>query len=218
VIFADREEAGRLLAEEVAHRVPDDGWPLVLALPRGGVPVAVPVAARLGADLDIVLARKIGAPGRPEFGVGAMAEDGPPVFDAASLALLDLTEDDLAATVDRERSELERRVRRYRGGRPAPRAEGRTVVLVDDGLATGVTARAALRRLQTHHPRRLTLAVPVCAPEAYEALAADADTIIALSTPSDFHAVGEWYTDFHQLSDDDVSQALRSFAPPYAGM
>jgi putative phosphoribosyl transferase len=210
MIFADRDEAGRILAEEVARAMPDGPQPkpLVLALPRGGVPVAVPIAARLRADLDIVLARKIGAPHRPEFGVGALAEDGPPVFDAETLAYLGLTEDDLAATVREERAELARRAHRYRAGRPAPDAAGRTVVLVDDGLATGVTARAALRWLRGRAPARLILAVPVCSRPARAALAGDADTIVCLSAPRTFRAVGEWYADFHQLTDADVSRAL----------
>lgn len=214
VIFADRDEAGRRLADEVARRIGDrePDPPLVLALPRGGVPVAVRVAVRLGADLDLLLARKIGAPGRPEFGVGAIAEDGPPVFDQNSLDYLGITEDDLATTVAAERAELDRRVRRYRGGRPAPRAVGRTAVLVDDGLATGVTARAALRRLRADQPRRLVLAAPVCAPQAYASLSREADTVICLSAPRGFRAVGEWYADFRQLTDEDVDRAMRGFA------
>ena len=213
MIFADRDEAGRLLAAELARRlVADPARPLVLALPRGGVPVAVRVAAALGGDLDIVLARKIGAPGRPEFGVGAIAEDGPPVFDAGTLDHLGLTPDDLAGTVTAERSEVRRRVRRYRAGRLAPNALGRTVILVDDGLATGVTARAALRWLRDQAPRRTILAVPVCAPPARDALAAEADAVVCLSAPPQFRAVGQWYDDFRQLTDEDVDAAMRGFA------
>lgn len=209
MIFRDRAEAGRLLGDEVARVLTaEDGRPLVLALPRGGVPVAVPVADRVGGDLGIVLARKIGAPGRPEFGVGAIAENGPPIFDRGSLEMLGITADDLAATVAAERAEIERRAARYRGGRPAPDPAGRSVVLVDDGLATGVTARAALRRLRDQGPRRLVFAAPVCAPQAYESLAADADTIVCLSAPPAFRAVGQWYEDFHQLTDEDVDEIL----------
>ncbi|HEX5198688.1 MAG TPA: phosphoribosyltransferase family protein [Actinoplanes sp.] len=213
LVFADRDEAGRLLGNEVARRLGHDhSRPLVLALPRGGVPVAVRVAARIGGDLDIVLARKIGAPGRPEFGVGAIAEDGPPVFDEGSLAYLGITADDLADVVNAERSELARRVRRYREGRPAPQVIGRTVILVDDGLATGVTARAALRWLRGRSPRRTVLAAPVCAPQAAQSIAADADTVICLSAPPSFRAVGQWYEDFRQLTDEDVAMAMRGFA------
>jgi putative phosphoribosyl transferase len=211
MIFADRGEAGRALAAELARQIPDEPGaprPLVLALPRGGVPVAVPVAERLGADLDVVVARKISAPGHPEYGIGAIAEDGPPLFDLRALDQLGLTADDLAATVERERAELCRRIRRYRGDRPAPRIEGRVVVVVDDGLATGVTAHAALRRLRRQRPYRLILAVPVCSPEAHDALAAEADTVVCLSAPQVFRAVGRWYRDFTQLTDADVESAL----------
>jgi len=223
--FPDRSHAGTLLATAIAQIPGISGKPegeerpapLVLALPRGGVPVAVPVAARIGAELGLVLVRKIGAPGRPELGVGAIAEDGPPVFDPDNLAYLGLTPDDLAGTVERERAELARRVRRYRGGRPAPDATGRTVVVVDDGLATGVTARAALRWLRGRRPARLILAVPVCARPAREAIAADADMIVCLHEPRRFRAVGEWYDDFRQLSDADVERAIAGHRQPDAG-
>lgn len=214
LIFADRDEAGRLLAEAVAAQVPKHSGPipLVLALPRGGVPVAVRVAARIGAELDLVIARKIGAPGRPEFGLGAIAEDGPPVFDEDSLAHLGLLPEDFEDAVAAERAELGRRARAYRGDRPPPDPTGREVVVVDDGLATGVTARAALRWLGGRHPQRLVFAAPVCAPHARDSLGGDADTVICLSAPTAFRAVGQWYTDFGQLTDADVDRALKGFA------
>jgi putative phosphoribosyl transferase len=228
-VFADRDEAGRVLADLMvrqadtrpeptdAHPQPatadtrpaaPDARPLVLALPRGGVPVAAPVAAGLGADLDIVVARKIGAPGQPELGVGAIAADGPPVFHPAALRALGLREADLAGTVAAERAELLRRIRRYRGNRPAPSATDRLVVVVDDGLATGITALAALRWLRTQHPRRLVVAAPVCSGQARATLDGAADAIACLHVPKRFRAVGQWYADFRQLTDEDVTRML----------
>jgi len=206
MIFANRDDAGRRLADRVAEVVPPGNRPLVLALPRGGLPVAGPVAARLGGDLDIVVARKIGMPGRAEFGVGAIAEDGPPVYNAGNLAYAGITEADVAGVLAAERAELARRIREYRGDRPAPRPAGRTVVVVDDGLATGVTAHAAVRWVRAHGPDRLILAVPVCSPQARDALAAEADEVVYLSAPDPFYAVGRWYEDFGQLTDEDVAR------------
>ncbi|WP_433604911.1 phosphoribosyltransferase [Dactylosporangium sp. CA-139114] len=207
MLFADRTEAGRALAAQLERQGLAGDEPLVLALPRGGIPVAVPVAERLGADLDIVIVRKIGAPGHAEFGVGAMAEDGPPVFDDAALRYLGLTAADLAPTVAAERAELDRRVARYRRRRPAPAVAGRRVVLVDDGLATGVTAHAAVRWLSARRPERIVLAVPVCSQQARERLA-EVATVLCLHAPEHFAAVGQWYTDFAQLTDADVEAAL----------
>jgi putative phosphoribosyl transferase len=206
--FIDREHAGRELAAALGDHVHDEDRPLVLALPRGGVPVAAEVAARIGGELDIVVARKIGAPGQPELGVGALAEDGPPVLDRRGMAGLGLTEADLAGTIRSERVEVQRRTRRYRDSRPAPRAGGRVVIVVDDGLATGATARAALRWLRGQRPRWLVLAVPTCAPQAAQDLAGEADEIVCLHSPPHFRAVGEQYADFRQLTDEDVDRVL----------
>ena len=227
MIFADRTEAGHALADEVARLLGPipRAAPLVLALPRGGVLVAAPVARRVGGELDVVVARKIGAPGQPEFGVGALAEDGSPIFDTQALRAFGHTADDLAGSVDRERGELHRRIRRYRGDRPAPQVAGRTVVLVDDGLATGVTAYAASRWIRDRRPGRLILAVPVCSPPARDVLAGIADTVVCLHAPPDFHAVGQWYVDFDQVEDAQVDRVLnaaravpaRGSGPPAAG-
>jgi putative phosphoribosyl transferase len=214
MFFADRDEAGRRLAGEIARLCPpgsSEQRPLVLALRRGGVPVAAHVAEAIGAELGVVVARKIGAPGRPEYGIGAIAEDGPPRFDIEALDALGVTETDLAGTVAAERAELARRIERYRGDRPLPSISGRTVVVVDDGLATGVTAVAALRWLRLRAPARLLLALPVCAPEARAVVDAEADLVISLHMPPFFRAVGRWYHDFDQLTDADIDRLLHAF-------
>lgn len=208
--FRDRRQAGRELAARLRERQ-DEGAlpdPVVLALPRGGVAVAAEVARTLDAPLDVLVVRKVGAPFHEEFGVGAMAGDGVPVFDRDALRLLGLSEADLAPVVERERTELRRREQLYRQGRPAPEPRGRTVIVVDDGLATGSTARAALRALRSHAPGHLVLAVPVGSPEAAALMLAEADEVVCLYEPAAFMAVGQWYEEFDQLTDEDVLEAL----------
>ena len=215
--FADRAAGGRLLAGQVAAHLREAGRtepPLVLALPRGGLPVAEEVHRALGGDLDIVVARKIGAPWQPELGVGAVAEDGPPFIDPRTLGFLGLTEGDLAKTIERERTEVRRRLGRYRQGRAAIPIAGRVCVVVDDGLATGVTARAALRFVRGKGPAYTVFAAPVCAPESAAALGDEADAIICVLQPPALHAIGLWYDDFKQLTDADVDRALRRQAGP----
>ncbi|GAA5134691.1 phosphoribosyltransferase [Pseudonocardia adelaidensis] len=206
--FADRADAGARLADRLADMPWSD--PVVLGLARGGVPVAVHVADALRAPLDVAVARKIAAPGRPEFGIGAVTADGPPCYDERTLAALGLTPDDLREDCERERAEARRRLRRYRQGRDPMPLAGRDVLLVDDGLATGVTARAALGELRGARPSRLVFAAPVCARESRDALCAggDADDVVCVSAPREFGAVGSWYRDFGQTSDEEVLAAL----------
>ncbi|SHH44502.1 phosphoribosyltransferase [Streptomyces sp. 3214.6] len=212
--FRDRRQAGGKLADELRTRqeqgaLPD---PIVLALPRGGVTVAAEVARVLHAPLDVLVVRKIGAPFQEELGVGAITGDDEALFDDDVLGRLGLSRSRLAPVVERERTELRRREGLYREGRPAPDLRGRTVIVVDDGLATGVTARAALRSVWRRAPRRVVLAVPVGAPEAVLLLRAEADDVICLHQPAHFMAVGLWYEDFQQLTDADVLDALRTAA------
>lgn len=210
--FADRRDAGRRLADALAGRALVD--PVVLALPRGGVPVAAEVAAALGAPLEVFVARKIGAPGQPEFGIGAIAEGGHVVHDAQLLAQMRIDDAQFARRRDAERSELERRVQRYRGDRALPDLHGRDVVLVDDGLATGRTAAAALGALRSLGARTLILAVPVCAPGSRARLAGLADEIVTVLAPDRFSAVGQWYDHFDQTSDAEVIALLRDGRNP----
>ena len=206
--FHDRSDAGKQLATHVRGLALAE--PVVLALPRGGVPVAVEVAAALRAPLDVFVARKVGAPGQPEYGIGAIAEGGTVVADPNALRALRLSREQFDALATREATELERRVRDYRGDRPLLAVAGRDVVLVDDGLATGVTAEAALRALRSQQPRRLVLAVPVCARATAERLRTEgiADDVVFVLAPADFWAVGQWYEVFGQTSDAEVVDLL----------
>lgn len=202
--FADRRAAGRLLGAVLAR----EEWhsPVVLGLARGGVPVAYEVARVLRAPLGVRVARKIGAPGQPEFGLGAVTADGLPVYDERSLTALGLTADDLSATCERERAEARRRMELY--GRDLLSVENRDVIVCDDGLATGVTARAALRDERLRLPRRLVLAAPVCAPASAEELLVHVDDLRCLARPEPFWAVGQFYRDFRQTTDDEVIRLL----------
>ncbi|GAA1115449.1 phosphoribosyltransferase family protein [Nocardiopsis composta] len=210
--FTDRAEAGRGLAERVRPFAVTD--PVVLALPRGGAPVGAELAHRLGIPLDVLLVRKIGLPGHPEFGVGAIAEDGHACLDHAALARHHVSPSALTSTVEAEREELRRRLQVYRGGRPGPVLTGRDVIVVDDGAATGGTARAALRMVRRRRPARLVLAVPVASPSALQALRTEADETVVLSAPENFQAVGEWYRDFEQLTDSEVTALLAEAVTP----
>ncbi|WP_026118707.1 phosphoribosyltransferase [Nocardiopsis salina] len=203
-MFRDRLEAGERLADELAAQ--EWNRPVVLAMPRGGVPVAVPVARRLGAVLDVVVARKIPVPGSPEVAVGATTAQGPPLFNRRSLERLGLTEDDLTDAVGVEQGEAQRRVEIYRGGAAEPEVRDRDVIVVDDGLATGMSARAALGHLRESGAASLVLAVPVRSPDA--APTDLCDRVVAVQVPDGFRSVGEWYEDFTQVADDEVRRLL----------
>jgi putative phosphoribosyl transferase len=204
--FKDRIEAGRKLGERLLIRA---FWqPVILALPRGGVPVAEEVARILGAPLDVVIARKIGAPGHDEFGIGALSEDEVPHFDPRMTNYYDVTGAEIKAIVKAETEEIRRRIARYRGKRELPDLEGKTVILIDDGLATGVKATAAGAFLRKRHPKELILAAPVCPQHISSQVREAFDEIICLQSPRDFQAVGSWYENFRQVEDDEVTFIL----------
>jgi len=206
--FIDRRHAGRLLAQELA-RYRDDPAVVVLALPRGGVPVAFEVATALHAPLDVFIVRKLGLPGHEEFAMGAIASGGVMVMnpDVAGFHVPQTAVDAVAA---RERAELDRREQLYRGDRAPLELRNRIVILVDDGLATGSTMLAAVRSVRLQNPGSVVVAVPVASPEAVQALRSEADDVVCLATPDPFRAVGLWYRDFGQTSDDEVRQLLES--------
>ena len=205
--FRDRSEAGRLLAGQLiayANR-PDV---LVLALPRGGVPVAYEVARALGAPLDLFLVRKLGVPGYEELAMGAVATGGERVLNDDVVAGLRIPDYVIEAVAASEQQELARRERLYRGERPPPDIRGRTVILVDDGLATGATMLAAIKALRQQRPARIVVAVPTGSPETCEQLKKEADDVICATTPEPFHAVGLWYEEFSQTTDEEVRDLL----------
>lgn len=219
--FPDRRAAGRLLGERLKSTARLGDWlerTLVLGLPRGGVAVAEQVATVLAVPMNVMVTRKIGYPRQPELGVGAVAEIpgevgcGPPVYDRGLLDALSVTPEDLSAVLAAEEAELARRMRVYRGGSALPRVAGWCVIVVDDGLATGGTARAALRSLREAQAAHLVLAVPVAPPSAATAMRAEADQVVVLATPRHFSSVGEWYASFGQLSDADVLALLTKAA------
>jgi putative phosphoribosyl transferase len=219
--FADRAEAGVRLGAALRESVEEFKFhhlerPVVFAIPRGGVAVAAGVARCLDAALEVIVVRKIGHPEAPEFGLGAIAEGGEPVFDDAVLAEAGLRVADLAAVVERERAELTRRVSVYRGAGPGDRPDGELAIVVDDGLATGVTARAALRAVAGRlgaAQNRTVLAVPIAAQGSLEAINAEADEVVTVVTARRLRSVGEWYADFGQLTDADVLTLLAEGQP-----
>ena len=205
--FANRRQAGVALARHLSHLAGRDDV-VVLALPRGGVPVAYEVARALQAPLDVFVVRKLGLPGHEEYAIGAIASGGVRVVNPEAAALYPLSDATIEAIARAERSELERRERIYRTGRtPAP-VEGRVVVLVDDGLATGSTMRAAVLAVRQRHPSRIVVAVPVGARDTCREIGETADEVVCVSMPEPFRAVGLWYEDFSQTSDDEVRLLL----------
>ena len=206
MIFQNRVEAGRKLAERLEkYRGPDT---IVLAVPRGGVVTGCEVAEALGVPLDVVIPRKIGAPGEPELAIGAVAGDDTPVMDERSIRFLSVSQSYIDAEVQVQRDEIARRRRLYRNDRPFPPLEGKTVILVDDGVATGYTTIAAARELRRKRPHKLVLAVPVAPPESVAKLRAEVDELVVLETPEPFFSVGSWYSEFTQTTDQEVIHLL----------
>ncbi|MEO7138571.1 MAG: phosphoribosyltransferase [Gemmatimonadales bacterium] len=207
MLFADRYDAGRHLAVALErHRVEH---PLILGLPRGGVVVGYEIAAALGAELDVLLVRKLGVPGAEEFAMGAVAP-GATLLNQDLVARLGIPRSVVDVVVGRELAELKRREQAYRGNRPPIHVRGRTVILVDDGLATGATAQAAVESLRRQQPRQIIFAAPVCSRDGAEALGRVVDEVVCLECPEQFQAVGLWYRDFSPTSDAEVLECLRA--------
>ena len=206
-VFRDRRHAGRMLALVLAGYA-NRSDVIVLALPRGGVPVAYEVAKALHAPLDVFVVRKLGVPGHEEYAMGALAGGGVRVLNDEIVQRLGISDAAVDAATRDELRELERRERLYRGGRPLPELRGRTVIVVDDGLATGSTMLAAVKALRAQQPARIVVAVPTAATETCAQLRSDADEVVCATTPEPFRAVGMWYDDFSQTSDEEVRELL----------
>ena len=206
-LFRDRREAGRRLADTL-RTVAAIKDPVVLGLPRGGIPVAFEVAKAFDAPLDVCVVRKLGVPGHEEFAMGAIASGDVQLLDARTIRALGIPRYEVERTVARERVELDRRERAYRSGRPTMKVGGRTVILVDDGLATGASMAAAVTALRQRESRAIIVAVPVASRSACAALEGIASGCVCVATPEPFHGVGEWYADFDQTTDDQVRDLL----------
>jgi putative phosphoribosyl transferase len=206
-LFRDRADAGRVLAADLAGYAGRSDV-LVLALPRGGVPVAYEVARALGAPLDVFLVRKLGLPGHEEFAMGAIASGGIRLINEQVVRAYGVTDGEIEAIASAEQRELDRRERSYRDGRPLPDLAGRTVILIDDGLATGATMQAAVLALREESPARIVVAVPVAAAETCDELRLLVNEIVCAETPTPFYAVGLWYEDFAQTTDEEVHELL----------
>jgi predicted phosphoribosyltransferase len=206
--FTDRHDAGRQLASRLHKYEPDH--PVILALPRGGVPVGYEIAQALHARLDVLVARKLGAPHQPELGIGAVAPGGILIFDSETINALGISVDELRRLAQTEAAEMQRRVERYRGDRPPADLNDQTVIVVDDGLATGVTAYAAVLSVRKAGPKKIVLAAPVCAHQTAAALRTEVDDLVCVVTPPDLGAVGLWYRNFDQTTDDEVVELLEA--------
>ena len=204
--FGSRAEAGRALGKEIASRRWSD--PLVLALPRGGTPVAEHVALAIGAQLDVIVSRKIGSPFNSEMAIGAVGSDGNVVLDQRLVRVLEVDAEYIEKESRVQLDEIRRRMMVYRGARPLPDITGRDTILVDDGIATGYTIMAAARSLLRDRPSRLVIAAPVCPPDTFRWLQQEVDLVVTLAAPRNFAAVGQFYVDFAQVSDDEVVQIL----------
>jgi len=206
--FRDRVEAGQLLGRDVARRIGNRDNVIVLGLPRGGVPVAFHVAQALDAPLDVFIVRKLGVPGHEELAMGAIASGGVRVLNRDVLSYVPISQKTIDAVAAREEQELERRELSYRGARPPLQLLGRTVVIVDDGLATGSTMRAAIAAVRKMEPQAIIVAVPVAAPQTCEEFRKEVDEMVCLRTPDPFQAVGLWYDDFSQTTDEEVHDLI----------
>jgi len=215
MVFLDRSEAGRLLGARLSPYANREDI-LVLALPRGGVPVGLEVARALNAPLDVFVVRKLGAPGQEELAIGAISSGGVRLLNQATIHALGISRGQVEAITQREAQELERRERLYRGNRDAPEMRGKTVLVVDDGLATGLTMRAAIQALRQKEPKEIIAAVPVASSSACREVEKEADAVICLSTPPEFFALGQWYRNFSPVGDAAVRELLDRAGIPVA--
>ncbi len=205
-MFKDRTEAGKTLAEALSEY--KDKNTIVLAIPRGGVVVAYEVAKALNAPLDLIIPRKIGAPSQPELAIGAVTEDGTTILNQDIIQYLRVPDDYIKTEVKRQVEEIKRRIQRYLGDKPRLSIEGKVVILIDDGVATGATTRAAIASIRKRKPASIVLAIPVGPPDTVKELREDADKVICLMTPEPFFAIGQFYENFEQTSDEEVIQIL----------
>lgn len=207
MLFKDRRQAGEMLADKLSHY--RNRHPLILAVPRGGVIVAEPLWNRVGGELDLIITRKIGAPYQPELAIGAVTGDGFYMLNDQLVSRLNVEDKYIKKAVDKELAEIKRRLEDYRGNRPLPDIDGRLVILTDDGVATGYTLLAALRSLQEKSPSKLVLAVPVGPPDTFSILEREVDELVNIEAPVNFAAVGQFYREFSQVSDNEVKAVLR---------